>query len=102
MHQINKHEKQSGAHDINAGMEGERAVDYKLLRSCSPPERPPFVPMLCEAVMTLFNEYVLPLLTGEENTQAFSSLTNAGVDVETDILYHMWEMDLDNCRIYMT
>lgn len=62
----------------------------------------PFGPMLCEAVMTLFNEYVLPLLTGEENTQAFSSLTNAGVDVETDMLYHMWEMDLDNCRLYMT
>lgn len=62
----------------------------------------PFVPMLCEAVMTLFNEYVLPLLTGEENTQAFSSLTNAGVDVETAMFYHMWEMDLDNCRIYMT
>lgn len=62
----------------------------------------PLIPMRCQTVMTLFNEYILPLLTGEENTQAFSSLTNAGVDVETDMLYHMWEMDLDNCRTYMT
>lgn len=62
----------------------------------------PFVPMLCEAVMTLFNEYILPLLAGEENTQAFSSLASAGVDVEAAMLYHMWEMQPDNCRIAMT
>lgn len=52
--------------------------------------------------MTLFNEYILPLLAGEENTQAFSLLASAGVDVEAAMLYHMWEMDPDNCRIAMT
>lgn len=42
--------------------------------------------------MTLFNEYNLPPLAGEENTQAFSRLTNAGVDFETGIVYHTWEV----------
>ena len=42
--------------------------------------------------MTLFNEYNLPPLAGEENTQAFSRLTNAGVDFETEIVYHTWEV----------
>ena len=60
-----------------------------------------FVPRLCEVVVTLFNENNLPLLARGEDTQAFSRLTNTGVDLETDMIYHMWETDLYSCTIPM-
>lgn len=60
-----------------------------------------FVPRLCEAVMTLFNEDNLPLLTGEEDPQAFSRLTDTGVDFEIEMIYHIWDMDLISSMIPM-
>ena len=53
-----------------------------------------FVPRLCEAVMTLFNEDNLPLLAGEEDPRAFPRLTDTGVDSEIEVIYHIWDMDL--------
>jgi hypothetical protein len=52
-----------------------------------------FVPRLCDVVVTLFNENNLPLLAREEDTQAFSRLTDTGVDLEIDMIYHRWETD---------
>lgn len=60
-----------------------------------------FVPRLSEVVVTLLNENNLPLLAREEDTQAFSRLTNTGVDLETDMIYHRWETDLYGCTIPM-
>ena len=59
------------------------------------------VPRLCEVVVTLFNENNLPLLAREEDTQAFSRLTDTGVDLEIDMIYHRWETDLYSCTIPM-
>ena len=60
-----------------------------------------FVPRLCEVVVTLFNENNLPLLAREEDTPAFSRLTDTGVDLEIDMIYHRWETDLYGCTIPM-
>lgn len=53
----------------------------------------PFVLMLGEVAVPLFNEYILPLLSGEHTS--LSCLTEAGVDLGTETTYHLWEMDLD-------
>lgn len=60
------------------------------------------VPGFREVVMTLFNENNPPLLTGEEDTRAFSHLTDPGVDLETAMIYHTWELDLDTHGIVLT
>lgn len=73
--------------------------DELWIRSCSRKQLPSWetpnsFPCFSKVVMTLFDEYNLPPLAGEEDAQGFSNLTHTGVDFETEILYHTRGLDL--------
>lgn len=96
-HRRNKHEKQPSALE-ECWFRGGKPWVHGAQEQFSSWETP-IRSQAFRVVVTLLNENNLPLLAREH--KHFFRLTNTGVDLETDMIYHRWETDLYGCTIPM-